>query len=119
MLRGGYEVNSQLSEEVRDLIANILQISLEKRLSLDQIFEHPWVQQMQAHINNHLTFEKTFLPREVNAKISKIPALSQPKIKSDHRKNNSMTAEAGGPASLDVGYLGSREKKSKFNYHSH
>lgn len=124
MLKGGYHINPNLSESARDLISNILQISVGKRFRIEQIFKHPWVKEMESHINNYLRLDNVELPHEVCQKISKIPAMPLYKAKrdtdqhknTDHRKNNSMNImEPNKEAPLHV----SLTKPTKVNHHSH
>lgn len=38
------EVNKKLSKEIKDLIKRILQANPQTRISLNEIYEHPWMQ---------------------------------------------------------------------------
>ena len=54
ILKGSYEMSPRLSDSARHLITNILQVPVNKRLSLAQISSHPWVKEMENHINAYL-----------------------------------------------------------------
>ena len=123
MLKGGYEISHKLSDSVRDLIGNILQISIPKRLTLQKVLEHPWVQEMENHINGYLKLDNIQLPSEINQKIAKVPPLVTPqtfkKEVNEHRKNNSMNIEQPvGQASVDLIYASVNPKKAKNCFHS-
>lgn len=43
MLKGELEIDPDLSENVQDLIFNILKVDPNERLSISQIKQHPWL----------------------------------------------------------------------------
>lgn len=45
ILAGDYQLPDSISEDARDLIKGILTVDQKKRLTLDKILEHPWLQQ--------------------------------------------------------------------------
>ena len=43
MLRGSYNINSEISDEGKDLLMSILKFNPDDRFTIEEILEHPWV----------------------------------------------------------------------------
>ena len=43
MMRGSYNISSDISEEGKDLMMGILKFNPDDRLTLDEIVLHPWI----------------------------------------------------------------------------
>ena len=46
IVAGQYEIPKFISDEGRDFMSNILQTDPAKRFTLDQIYQHPWFNQI-------------------------------------------------------------------------
>jgi|TARA_B110000305_G_C19390980_1_gene614854 serine/threonine protein kinase len=44
ILRGVYTLKDDISEEARDMLRGLLEINPHKRLTTQQILDHPWLQ---------------------------------------------------------------------------
>lgn len=94
MLRGALYMGDHLSEEVKKLIAHLLQFNPEKRISTEECFKSPWVKNMEIVINNCLKLDGVASPKKTHEKIMEISiktTLKKPKTdNAKHRKNNSV-----------------------------
>ena len=59
-----YETKKSIGEEANDLIAKILQPNPKKRLSIPEIFSHPWMKDVPQSIVMFTEEEKTKIKTE-------------------------------------------------------
>lgn len=69
---GQYEMSPILSEDLRALIKAVLQFDPEKRLSLKEIFDHPWTERMKRTVNNYLKKGEITLSSVIPLKLAKM-----------------------------------------------
>lgn len=50
ILKGKYLLKEDVSEEARDMMRGLLEINPKKRLTIKQIYQHPWLKSMDKSI---------------------------------------------------------------------
>ena len=101
MLEGKYQLGTQLSQNVKRLITQILQFQPDKRLKIEDILQHPWMRDIQNYANSYLNNEKAVLPKEIHSKLTFAPPMDHVLRQkngesSKRRKNNSLNFEEPG-----------------------
>lgn len=92
IIKGNYRMPNSLSESCRSLISSLLRINPKERLTLDQILQHPWLDQIFLNENSHFIPNGFSLPnlKKLNEKfdvsISK-ESLSLGEITSENERN--------------------------------
>lgn len=62
-----YKLKEELSEESKDLIKGLLQIDPEQRMSMEKIFQHPWVISKEVNFRSSKRVHTVYLkPSELN-----------------------------------------------------
>ena len=65
-------------------------------MSISEILEHPWVTLMTSHLDEHLSHQKSQLPKDVHSSVSTAPTLkatARREFAPKHRKNNSLNLQ--------------------------
>lgn len=52
MMRGSYNLGSEISDEGKDLLTGILKFNPDDRLTLDEIVSHPWITKVEKQITD-------------------------------------------------------------------
>lgn len=73
MMRGSYNISSDISEEGKDLMMGILKFHPDDRLTLDEIVLHPWITKFEKKITEELLFdEKKLSNKTLHTRICKL-----------------------------------------------
>lgn len=64
ILKGKYLLKEDVSEEARDMLRGLLEINPKKRLTIKQIYQHPWLKSMDKSIQLFTDEEREMIRKE-------------------------------------------------------
>lgn len=85
-----FEIKAKISEECKDLIQKLLTIDSNKRIKINEIFEHPWVQKFESKYGSSFDkFKKEYETFPAPPKEKEINNKNQKKEKSTKKQTQS------------------------------